>query len=346
MQTTLILTGRDVQELLDHRTCFDAVEGAFRARGEGTAAPPAVLSVPVESGGFHVKAGVLGRSRRYFAAKVNGNFPGNPQRRGLPTIQGVVVLADAESGAPLAVMGSGTLTALRTAAASAVAVKYLANADARTLGIVGCGVQAAFHVRAINELRGIAEARVCDRDGARASRFAETVTRELGIPARALGTPREVAEGSDVLVTCTTSHEPILNAGDLPAGAFVAAVGADHPEKVEIAPQLMADSSVVVDVLDQAAAFGDLHHAIEARVMERVRVRSELGDVVAGKKPGRCAESEVIIFDSTGMALQDVAAAAAVYERAVAVGRGREVRLADQEVERALNWRDGFRITW
>lgn len=346
MQTTLILTGRDVQELLDHRTCIDAVECAFRARGEGVTAPPGVLGVPAQAGGFHIKAGLLTRSRPYFAAKVNANFPENPSRRGLPTIQGIVVLADAESGAPLAVMGSGTLTALRTAAATAVAVKYLANPGSRSLGVVGCGVQAAFQVRAIHEVNPIADVQVCDQDAARAARFAESVTRVLGIPARARGTPREVAQGSDVLVTCTTSHEPVIQAGEVAPGTLVAAVGADHPEKVEIAPALMAHSAVVVDVLDQAATFGDLHHAIEAGAMDRRSVRGELGDVVAGKTPGRCAESEVVIFDSTGMALQDVAAAAAVYERALALGRGKEVRFADQEVEQTLNWRDGFRITW
>ena len=348
MRTTLILTGQDVQDLLDHRTCIDAVEGAFRAHGEGAAAP-GVLAVPAAGGGFHIKAGVLERAQSpqaYFAAKVNGNFPENPSRRGLPTIQGVVVLADASSGTPLAVMGSGTLTALRTAAATAVAVKYLANPGSRSLGVVGCGVQAAFQVHAIHEVNPVAQIQVCDRDGARAVRFAETVTRRLGIPARAVGTPRDVARGSELVVTCTPSHEPVLRTGDVEPGTFVAAVGADHPEKVEIAPDLMAQSAVVVDLLEQAAAFGDLHHAIDARVMDRARVRGELGEVVAGRKRGRCAESEVVIFDSTGMALQDVAAAAALYERALAVGRGRKVRFADQELERTLNWRDGFRITW
>ena len=346
LDTTLILTSRDVQELLDQKTCLDAVEGAFRASGDGVAPAPGVLSVPVPGGGFHVKAGVLGRSRPYFVAKVNGNIPGNPERRGLPTIQGVVVLADAVSGVPLAVMGSGTLTALRTAAATALAVKYLANPSARSVGLVGCGVQGAFQVRAIHDACGIAELRVCDRDGARAARFAEAATRELGIPARALAEPRGVARESDVLVTCTTSRAPVVGPGDVRPGTLVAAVGADHPEKVEVAPQLMAQSTVVVDVLEQAAEFGDLHHAIRAGLMDRGGVRAELGEVVAGRKPGRCSEAEVIIFDSTGMALQDVAAAAAVYERAMATGRGKAVRLAEQEVERRLNWRDGFRITW
>lgn len=346
LATTLILTGHDVQELLDSRTCVEAVEEAFRQRGAGVARAPGVLSVPLSEGGFHIKAGVLGLSRPYFAAKVNGNFPENPERRGLPTIQGVVALADAESGAPLALMGSGTLTALRTAAATAVAVKYLANPGSRSVGLVGCGVQAAFQVRAVHEVSGIADMQVCDRDRARAVRFAEAVTRELGIPARAVETPRDAARGSDVLVTCTTSREPVIQAEDVAPGTLVAAVGADHPEKVEIAPALMARSAVVVDMLEQAAEFGDLHHALAAGVMDRSAVRAELGEVVAGRKPGRCAESEIIVFDLTGMALQDVAAAAAVYERALATGRGKAVRLAEQEVERRLNWRDGFRITW
>ncbi len=132
---------------------------------------------------------------------------------------------------------------------------------------------------------------------------------------------------SDIVVTCTSSREPILEVGDVAPGAFVAAVGADNPEKQEIAPTLLAVSRVVVDVLDQAATMGDLHHAIAAGVMTRDGV-TELGQIVAGGAAGRRSPDEVIVFDSTGMALQDVAAAAAVYERARAKGRGTVVQLA------------------
>jgi alanine dehydrogenase len=132
---------------------------------------------------------------------------------------------------------------------------------------------------------------------------------------------------SDISVTCTTSRRAILHPGDVRAGSFVAAVGADNPEKQEIEPALLAASTVVVDVLEQCATIGDLHHALDAGVMTRADVHAELGEIVAGRRPGRAADDEIIVFDSTGTALQDVAAAALVYERAVAAGRGARVNL-------------------
>lgn len=325
--TTLLLTRRDVAALLDLDTCIAAVEEAFRRYGAGTAAAPGVLSVPVQGGGFHIKAGVLELGRRYFAAKTNANFPDNPGRHGLPTIQGVIVLADAERGTPLALMDSMEITTLRTGAATAVAAKYLARPDARTATIVGCGEQGRVQLRAVRAVRAVERVYACDRNITTAERFAREMTTGPGLEVRARADIAAATRESDVIVTCTPSREPILGPGDVCPGSFVAAVGADHPEKQEIAPALLAASHVVVDVLEQAAAMGDLHHALRAGVMTRADVRAELGEVVAGRKPGRCSAEETIVFDSTGMALQDVAAAAAVYERAVQAGRGLAVAL-------------------
>jgi ornithine cyclodeaminase/alanine dehydrogenase len=155
---TLLLTGHDLRRFLSIDECIVAVETAFRLHGEGKTKQPGVLGVHASNGGFHIKAGVLELKRSYFTAKVNGNFPGNGVRCDLPTIQGVIVLADAENGCPLAVMDSAEITALRTAAASAVAAKYLARRDSRVATICGCGVQGAFQLRA-----------VCRRSGPRSS---------------------------------------------------------------------------------------------------------------------------------------------------------------------------------
>ncbi len=327
----MLLTRRDVAALLDLDACIAAVEEAFRRYGAGTAAAPGVLSVPVQGGGFHIKAGVLelGEGRPYFAAKTNANFPDNPGRHGLPTIQGVIVLADAERGTPLALMDSMEITTLRTGAATAVAAKYLARANARTATIVGCGAQGRVQLRAVRAVRAVERVYACDRDLTVAERFAREMTAGRGFEVRARADVAAAARESDVIVTCTPSREPILGPGDVRPGTFVAAVGADHPEKQEIAPALLAASRVVVDVLEQAATMGDLHHALRAGVMTRADVHAELGEVVAGRKPGRCSAEETIVFDSTGMALQDVAAAAAVYERAVQAGRGLAVSLGE-----------------
>lgn len=322
-----MLTRQDVASLLDLHACIAAVEQAFRLHGEGKTADPGVLGIHVEGGGFHIKAGVLALGRRYFAAKTNANFPGNPADHGLPTIQGVIVLADAERGTPLAVMDSMEITTLRTGAATAVAAKHLARADARTATIVGCGTQGLVQLRAVHAVHRLERVHACDRDAATAERFARDMAAELGLAVQRATDPAAAARASDVIVTCTPSRTPILGPGDVRPGAFIAAVGADNPEKHEIAPALLAASRVVVDVLEQAATMGDLHHALAAGVVKRSDVHAELGEVVAGRKPGRCSSEETFVFDSTGMALQDVAAAAAVYERAVQAGRGLTVTL-------------------
>jgi alanine dehydrogenase len=322
----LLLTRSDVADLLDLDSCIAAVEEAFRLHGTGDAVT-GVLGIHVPGGGFHIKAGTLRLSRPYFAAKTNANFPNNPAKHGLPTIQGVIVLADAELGTPLALLDSSEITTLRTGAATAVAAKYLAREDARTAAIIGCGNQGWVQLRALRRVRPLTAVRVYDRDRGRAEDLARTLGPELGLTIDVANDPAAAARKSDIVVTCTSSNQPILDLGDVTQGAFVAAVGADNPDKQEIAPALLAASRVVVDVLEQAATIGDLHHALAAGAMTVDDV-SELGQIVAGRLPGRRAPTEVIVFDSTGMALQDVAAAATVYERALAAGRGVFVQLA------------------
>ena len=325
----LLLSAADVHELLDPSSCIDAVERAFRLLGEGRAQPPAVCGLHVEDGTFHVKAAVLDDDRggRWFAAKVNANFPGNPKQRGLPTIQGAVLLMDAASGEPRALMDSAALTALRTAAATAVAVRWLARAESTTLALVGCGVQGRAHIgflaAVMPKLRLV---RLYDPDGD-AVRAALDVAARLGLDAEAVSDLADACRVSDVCVTCTPSRRPLLDAGDVAGGALIAGVGADNEAKHELAPALLARATVIADVVAQCERMGDLHHALAAGAMERGDVRAELGEVIAGRKRGRTSDDEVVVFDSTGMALQDVAAAVVVYERAVALGLGLKVAL-------------------
>jgi ornithine cyclodeaminase/alanine dehydrogenase-like protein (mu-crystallin family) len=311
---TLVLSRAEVAQKLSLDECIAAVERAFRLQGEGRLQPPGVLGMPAPGGGFHVKAAFLPLRRSYFAAKVNGNFSGNA---GMPAIQGVVYLADGSNGEPLAVMDSIEITILRTGAATAVAARRLARADARVASVCGCGNQGRVQVRALARVLPLSLVYAWDADGARARRLAAELSAELGIEVTAVDDPRAAVSRSDVCVTCTPSREPFLRAGDLRPGTFVAAVGADSPDKQELDPAILASSKVVVDVLDQCAAIGELHHALEARLMTRAQVHAELGEVVAGRKAGRTSEEEIIVFDSTGTALQDAAAAAVVYEKSL-----------------------------
>ncbi len=324
----LLLTPRDVASLLTLDDCIAAVERAFRLHGEGKAAAPGVLSMHVSGGGFHVKAGVLDLGRQYFAAKVNGNFPENSTRFGLPTIQGVIVLCDAEKGSPLAVMDSREITSLRTAAATAVAANHLARKDSQTVTVCGCGNQGRVQLRAISRVRHVRTVFAYDKCEEHASRFAQELADELKISITPVSDLAAAVRRSDICVTCTTSRQPLLGPDDVTPGTFIAAVGADHPEKQELHPSLIAKGKIVADVLEQCAVMGDLHHALKAGVIRRAGVHAELGEIVAGKKPGRESEDEIIIFDSTGMALQDVAAAAALYEKAVTQKSGISVNFA------------------
>lgn len=286
-----VFSSDDVRKLLTIDDCIDAVERAFREESR-----IASLSLHVDGGAFHVKAAVAGK---YYAVKSNGNFFDNPSR-GLPRIQGLLILADATNGTPLAVLDSIAITILRTGAATAVAAKHLSRKDAHTLLVSGCGNQGRISIEAIRRVRDIRRVLLHDIDRERAKTLAYECGGEI---------VDSIDVETDILVTCTPSRKAFVHAAH--NGTFIAAVGADSSEKQEIAPELLKRSAVIVDDLDQCRAFGDLHHAPDCEV------RASLTEVLRNLKPGRIDDEEVVIFDSTGTALQDVAAAAIVYERAM-----------------------------
>ena len=325
---TLLLTRSEVSELLDLDACIAAVESAFRLEGEGKTSPAGILGHHVDGGGFHVKTAALGLGRPYFAAKINGNFPGNRERFDLPTIQGVVVLSDAENGSLLALIDSAEITSLRTAAATAVAAKYLARPDSRVAVICGCGRQARAQLAALCRVLTLRKAFAYDADANAARVFAREMEPQLGIEIAVADTLAGALATCDVCVTCTPSTRPLIDDPEVPDGVFLAAVGADAPEKQELDPRLLVRARLVVDVLDQCASIGELHHALEAGLLNKSDVFAELSAVVASRKRGRDDPADVVIFDSTGTALEDVAAAAALYERALAVERGLQIDLS------------------
>ena len=316
----LLLSFSDVVRLLDMAECIDAIERAFRTAA-GAPIASGILGMTATGGGFHIKASLLPnhpvRPTGYFAAKVNANFPGNPTVHGLPTIQGVLTLFDATTGVPLAVMDSIAVTIIRTAASTAVAARHLSRPDSSTVTIVGCGAQANAQLQAIALVRPIARAFAVDAAPGLAESFARNATERLGFPVTGTESLREATSGSDIIVTCTPSRKAYLGREHVSPGAFVAAVGADSEHKQELEPSLLAASAVVTDSTAQCAAIGDLHHAIESGAMTIADVRAELAVVVADPRRGRRDAKEVVIYDSTGVAFQDVVASALVYERAI-----------------------------
>lgn len=320
---TRVLTRAHLEALLTPEDCLSSVEAAFRAYGEGRSAAPKSVGLHAAAGTFHIKAAMAD----VFAVKVNANFPGNPRRHSLPTIQGVIVVMDVERGVPLAILDSALITTLRTAAATALAAKHLARGDASTMTVAGCGTQGRASVEAVRLVRSIQTVYAYDVDERAMDRFASDLRARLGIDVQAVATLEEAVASSQIVVTCTTARTAILDARHLHPGLFIAAVGADNPEKQELTPALLRGSTIVVDILEQAAAMGDLHHALEAGVLTRNDVRGELADVICRRVPGRRSDDEVFVFDSTGTALQDVAVASLAYARAAERGAGLDVAL-------------------
>lgn len=316
MRDVLLFNRHDVKNLLRIEECIHAVEDAFRAYSTGRAQPPGILGVPFKGGGFHIKAGIMELTIPYFVAKTNSNFLNN-RASGLPTIQGIVAVFDASNGRMLALMDSIEVTTIRTGAATAVAAKYLARENVRTMLTFGCGIQGRISIEAISKVRDIDKVFVYDSEPERSARFAEELWATTGIVTEAVRDPFEVSRVCGIIVTCTTATRFFLRREHVSPGTFIAAVGADSEEKQELEPELFAASKIVTDITAQCASIGELHHAISGGFATRSDVFSELGDIVAGTNPGRTGEDEIIVFDSTGMALQDVAAASIVFERAM-----------------------------
>ena len=321
---TLLLSRSDIEGLLNPRDCIDAVESIFRLQGQGKIPAPGILGVKATRGGLHVKAGLLPGDRNYLVAKLNANFPSNTAYFGLPTIQGVIAVFDAENGVPLAVLDSMDITLKRTAAASAVAAKYLARKDSSVATVCGCGQQGRAQLRALLLILPLTKVYAFDINERAAIDFKNRLSLELEIDIELVRDSAEAIQKSDVCITCTTANEPFVRKEDVPSGTFVAAVGADNEDKQEIDSELIASAKVVVDSLEQSCGIGEVHHAIAHCLMRKEDVYAELCEIVAGKKFARHADDEIIVFDSTGVAIEDAVAAAAVYERALANGVGND----------------------
>jgi len=305
-----------------------AVEKTFGSYAEGKTQPPKVLGIHADSGGFHTKTGLSGS---YFVAKINANFPQNSKQYNLPTIQGVIVVCDITNGRLLSLIDSIEITIIRTGAATGVAANYLALPAAKVATICGCGNQGKISLKALMEVRKLEKVYVFDTDSSQAEKFAQEFAKDIKVVPMTLTELPGALLQSQICVTCTPSKEPFIHIEDIMPGTFIAAVGADNEEKQELFPELMAKSKIVADVSEQCATIGELHHAIERKLMTVDCVHAELGQIIVGRKPGRESDKEIIIFDSTGTALQDVASAAIVYEKAIANKIGTRLNFSQQK---------------
>ena len=299
-----------LRRVVTPQVAVEAMRNAFRADGEGRAHVPAVinLDVPTHRGEFHIKTAHID-GVPHIAVKIASGFYDNPSK-GLPSGSGLIAVFDAGTGLPIALLlDNGFLTDIRTGAAGAIAADALAPDTIRAVGVLGSGLQARYQIQCLRSVRDFREIVAWSPTRARLDAYCHDM-RAAGFDARAASSPREVCFEADVLITATPSREPLVLAEWLRPGQHITALGSDAPGKQELDARCLARADLlVVDRVTQCAAFGELRHALEAGLFRADRVHAELGEVVAGIKPGRTSPDQITIADLTGVGFQDTAIA-------------------------------------
>jgi ornithine cyclodeaminase len=326
--SVLVLGRADIAQLLPMRDCIDVMAGVLSELTRGAAILPLrqVLRLPDGKSAFAVMPAYLGQPKAV-GAKVITVFPDN---HGTPfdSHQGAVLLFEAEHGSLAAVMDASSITAIRTAAVSGLATRLLARDDATDLAILGSGVQARTHLEAVRAVRGVNRVRVWSRSRDAVRAFAEGESRRHGVEIEPAPSARAAVEGADIVCTVTASREPVLAGEWLRDGAHVNAVGASLPFARELDTAAIARSRLYVDRRESALnEAGDFLIPRKEGVIGDDHIVGEIGDVLLGRVPGRRSSDEMTVFKSLGLAVEDVAAAAYIYERATAEERGTRVVL-------------------
>lgn len=306
-----------IPELSSAQASYDAVEAVFAAMARGDAYNfPVTREAIGHADALYGFKGGFDRAGLNLGLKSGGYWPGNGAR-GLTNHQSTVLLFDADTGRCRAVIGGNLLTALRTAAASAVSIRHLARPDARVLGMIGAGHQSVFQMRAAAAQRAFDRVIGWNRDPAKLDRLAATAA-ELGLPFDAVDPDRLGAE-ADVIITITSSFAPILAAAQIRPGTHVACMGTDTSGKQEVEAELVARATCFTDEIAQSVTIGECQHAVKAGLIAASDI-AEIGAVINGTHPGRVSSEEITLFDGTGVGLQDLAVAGAVLDRAIAEG--------------------------
>jgi len=321
---SLVLTGPQVMQVLDMDLALGAVTEAFRAHGEGRVNMPPKVHLLVAQGSFKAMYGEIFLPAGHICGvKWNANFPENP-RQGRPTIMGKLLLNDPETGLEVADMDATYITKYRTGAAGGVAARYLARPDATRLGLVGAGEQARTQVAAILKVRPIRKITIYSRTAARSQSLKEELQSAYGLEVALAQTVAAAVEGQDIVVTTTPSTSPLVRREWVAPGTHINAVGADSPGKQELEPAILAAAKVVVDDQAQASQIGEINVPQARGEFNLEQIYGSLGEIVAGKKPGRTSPQEVTVFDATGLAIQDLSLGLEVLRRARERGLGLE----------------------
>jgi len=324
---TLLLKREDVMSVLDMSGCMDAVEKAFAELANGTAVLPLRINI-IPPDGLCLYMPAYLKNMGALACKVVTVYKKNPEKFGLPTTIGKVLLQDPETGDVTCIMNGGYLTAVRTGAASGVATKYLARKDdAQTAGIFGAGVQAKMQLWAITEARNISEARVFDINSEATNKFIDEMKKKLNLKIIKASTPEDILE-TDIICTATSSPTPIFDGKKVTEGTHINGIGSHTPNARELDTEIIQRSKLIGD--SKEACFkeaGDIMIPFDEGKIEESHFYAELGEIITEKKSGRDNETEITLFKSNGLAIQDAAAAKLVYDRAIEKGIGIKVEI-------------------
>jgi len=328
---TLLLTEKDVKELLSMDEVMKAVELAFREKGLGHVQMPAKLYL------FYNKyKGDLRAMPSYLekldvsAVKVVNVHPENRVKYGLPTIMATIVLVDPKNGAPLAIMGGTYITEMRTGAAGGVVAKYLAKKDSSVVGLIGAGAQARTQLMGLLSLyKKLEEVRVWSLPDGTKEAFVAEMEPKYGDVAEiiAVESVKDAVEGADIVVTITPSRKPLVSNDWVTSGMHFNCIGADAPGKQELDPAILRRAKIFVDDWEQASHGGEINVPLTKGIITRQNILAEIGEVVAGLKPGRTSQDEITVFTSTGLAVQDAVTADIAYKKALAKGIGQFVEI-------------------
>lgn len=327
MSQILLLSHEDLEQLYETSLVFDAVEKAFYSKGTGKVQmpPKMYLYFTQYDGDLRIMPAYMS-DLDIAGVKIVNVHPKN-REKGLLTVMALIELVDPSTGVPLTIMDGTMVTAWRTGAAGGVAAKYLANPHSTRMGIIGAGVQGRMQaIFTKYAIPAIEEIIVWDINKAVSQAYAKEMEEKLQVKITPVDEPRKAVENSDIITTCTPAREPILKADWIKKGAHINAIGADAPGKQELETRLLLKiDKIVVDDIEQASHSGEINVPLTRKEITLDNIYAEIGEIIAGKKPGRLSDSEITLFDSTGLAVQDVSTAYLLYQKALKTNKGSKI---------------------
>lgn len=328
---TLILTDDEVKKLLSMSEVVEAVESAFKQKGLGRVQMPAKIYLYYKKYNGDLRAmPTFLEDLDISAVKIVNVHPDNPTKNDAPTVMATITLIDPQTGAPIAIMGGTTITDMRTGAAGSIAAKYLAKNNPKTISLIGAGAQAKTQLMALLELyKKLEEVRVWSRTEKTKKNFVTETQQAYGnlIQVTPAASIRKAVEEADIVVTTTPSRKPLVMNDMISAGMHINCIGADAVGKEELDPNILKRAKIVVDDWEQASHSGEINVPLSCGVITKDNIWAEIGEIVAGLKPGRQRPDEITVFTSTGLAVQDAVTAKIAYSKALAAKVGRFIKL-------------------